>query len=565
VSGLLWRVVAFQTAQSVLMLYLPRISADIIDKGVLRGDSGYVWTKGALMLAIAAAQGLCMVVAVYYGAKASMAVGRHLRRDLFHTVTAFSAREVGGFGAPTLITRVTNDVQQIQMMVLMACTMAIAAPVGAGFSAVMAVREDAQLSWVLVAVLPISVLFTGIILRRTMPVFSAMQDQVDEVNQLLREQITGMRVVRAFVREPVETRRFGEANTKLTATALTTGRLMAFLFPMVMLIQNAAAVAVLWFGASRIDSGSMSVGSLFAFFGYVFQALMAGMTGMFMFAMLPRAAVSGRRIQEVLDTEASVASPAAPVTHLRRSGSLELRRVTFGYPGAAQPVISDISLVAERGMTTAVIGATGAGKTTLVSLVPRLLDVTGGAVLVDGVDVRELELQALWRRVGLVPQKPYLFSGTVATNLQYGKHDATETEMWEALTIAQAADFVAAMPHGLEAEISQGGTNVSGGQRQRLAIARALIRRPEIYLFDDSFSALDLATDARLRAALVPHTADATVVIVAQRVSTIVDADQILVIENGRGVGLGRHDELLDTCPTYAEIVDSQLSPREVA
>ncbi|MGD9797800.1 MAG: ABC transporter ATP-binding protein [Acidimicrobiia bacterium] len=565
VRGLLLAVVLFQSAQAVFTLYLPRISARIIDEGVLPGDTGKIWSIGGFMLVMTLFQMATMVCGVYFASKASMAVGRDIRKDLFQKVTAFSAREVGHFGAPTLITRITNDVQQVQTMVLMTCTAAVMAPVTAGFGTLMAVREDAALSLVLIVAIPILAAIVGLHMYRTTPVFQAMQDRIDDVNKVLREQVTGMRVVRAFVREPSERRRFAKSNDELTETALVTGRLMAMMFPLVMAVQNVASVAVLWFGAGRIDAGDMSVGSLVAFLGYIVQVLMAVMMASFMFVMLPRAAVSGRRVQEALDSETSVVPPEHPVTDIRATGSLELRGVTFGYPGAQAPILNDVSLVASGGQTTAIIGSTGAGKTTLLNLVPRLFDVTGGAVLVDGVDIRQLDSEALWSRIGLVPQKPFLFSGTVASNLRYGKGDATEDEMWEALTVAQAADFVAAMPGGLEAPIAQGGTNVSGGQRQRLAIARALIRRPEIYLFDDSFSALDLATDARLRAALVPWTASSTVLIVAQRVSTIIDADQILVLEDGRRVGLGTHRELLDTCPTYVEIVESQMSTEEAA
>jgi ATP-binding cassette subfamily B protein len=565
VRTLLIGVVVFQGAQAIFTLYLPHISARIIDEGVLPGDTGKIWSIGALMLVVTLFQMVAMVFGVYYASKASMAVGRDVRHDLFGKVTSFSTKEVGQFGAPTLITRITNDVQQVQMMVLMTCTAAVMAPVTAVFGTFMAVRENAQLSLVLIVAIPVLAVVVGSIMVRTTPVFTAMQDRIDDVNQVLREQITGMRVVRAFVREPAERRRFATSNEELTETAVTTGRMLAMMFPLVMLVQNFASVAVLWFGAGLVNSGEMSVGSLVAFLGYVVQVLLAVMMASFMFVMLPRAAVSGRRIMEALDSETSVTASAEPVTEIRVAGSLELRDVTFGYPGAQAPVLSEVSLVASPGQTTAIIGSTGAGKTTLLNLVPRLFDVTGGAVLVDGVDVRELESETLWSRIGLVPQKPFLFSGTVASNLLYGKGDATEQDMWAALTVAQAMDFVAAMPGGLEARIAQGGTNVSGGQRQRLAIARALIRRPEIYLFDDSFSALDLATDARLRAALGPWTASSTVLIVAQRVSTIIDADQILVLEDGRRVGLGSHHELLETCPTYLEIVESQMSAEEAA
>jgi ATP-binding cassette subfamily B protein len=456
-------------------------------------------------------------------------------------------------------------VQQVQMLVVLTCTMLVAAPIMCIGGVIMALREDPGLSWLMLVSVPVLILAIGLIMRRMVPQFRSMQTRIDAVNRVLREQITGIRVVRAFVREPYEADRFGAANADLTATALRVGRLMALIFPIVMLVLNASSVAVLWFGASRVDAGQIQIGALTAFLSYLMQILMSVMMATFMLIMVPRAAVCAERIVEVLDTEPSVAPAPNPVTELPARGELEMRNVQFQYPGAAAPVLRDISFRAEAGRTTAIIGSTGAGKTTLLSLVPRLFDVTGGSVLVDGVDVRQLDQDLLWSRIGIVPQKPYLFSGTVASNLRYGNPDATDEELWACLEIAQGRDFVEAMPGGLEAPIAQGGTNVSGGQRQRLAVARALVRQPEIYLFDDSFSALDLGTDARLRAALRPVTANAAVVIVAQRVSTIVDADQIIVVEGGVIVGVGRHTELLDSCPTYAEIVESQLTAEVAA
>jgi ATP-binding cassette subfamily B multidrug efflux pump len=558
-------VVALQLVGTMASLYLPSLNADIIDKGIAKGDTGYILTTGGWMLLVTGLQIACSIVAVYFGARTAMGFGRDVRSAVFRRVGEFSAREVGHFGAPSLITRNTNDVQQVQMLVVLTCTMLIAAPIMCVGGVIMALREDAGLSWLLLVSVPVLALAIGLIMRRMVPQFRSMQTRIDAVNRVLREQITGIRVVRAFVREPYEADRFGVANADLTATALRAGRLMVLIFPIVMLVLNSSSVAVLWFGAFRVDAGQIQIGALTAFLSYLMQILMSVMMATFMLMMVPRAAVCAERIVEVLDTESSVAPARHPVTELPARGDLELRNVQFQYPGAAAPVLLGISFRAEAGRTTAIIGSTGAGKTTLLSLVPRLFDVTGGAVLVDGVDVRELDQDLLWSRIGIVPQKPYLFSGTVASNLRYGNPDATDEELWECLEIAQARDFVEDMPGGLDAVIAQGGTNVSGGQRQRLAIARALVRRPEIYLFDDSFSALDLGTDARLRAALGPVTANAAVVIVAQRVSTIVDADQIIVLEGGVIVGVGPHAELLDSCPTYAEIVESQLTAEVAA
>ncbi|MGV9211261.1 ABC transporter ATP-binding protein [Micromonospora sp. RB23] len=561
----LMAVVLLQFVGTMASLYLPSLNADIIDKGVARGDTGYIVHTGGWMLLVSLIQIVCSIAAVYLGAQVAMGFGRDVRARLFSHVNRFSAREVARFGAPSLITRNTNDVQQVQMLVLMSCTMLVAAPIMSVGGVVMALREDIGLSWLMLVSVPVLAVALSAIIRRMVPGFRLMQTRIDTVNRVLREQITGIRVVRAFVREPYETERFGVANADLTATALRTGRLLALIFPVVMLVLNVSSVAVLWFGAQRVDSGAIQIGALTAFLAYLMQILMAVMMATFMLMMVPRAAVCAERIVEVLDTDSSVVPAAAPVTELPTRAELELRGVRFQYPGAVEPVLRDISFRATPGTTTAIIGSTGAGKTTLLSLIPRLVDVTDGAVLVDGVDVRELEPDELWRRIGLVPQRPYLFTGTVASNLRYGNPDATDDELWAALEIAQARDFVAQMPGGLDAPIAQGGSTVSGGQRQRLAIARALVRQPEIYLFDDSFSALDLGTDARLRAALRPVTAQSAVVIVAQRVSTIVDADQIIVLENGGVVGVGRHAELLKTCPTYAEIVASQQTTEVAA
>jgi ATP-binding cassette subfamily B multidrug efflux pump len=564
-SGALIAVVALQLVSTMASLYLPSLNADIIDKGIAKGDTGYIVSTGGWMLAVTLAQITCSVAAVYFGARAAMAFGRDVRAAVFHRVGTFSAREVNHFGAPSLITRNTNDVQQVQMLVLMSCTLMVGAPIMCVGGIIMALRQDVGLSWLMLVCIPVLVVSIGLIVVRMVPLFRAMQARIDIVNRVLREQLTGIRVVRAFVRETDERERFAGANRALTDTALRAGRLMVLIFPIVMLILNGSSVAVLWFGAARVNSGEMQIGALTAFLMYLMLILTSVMMATFMAIMIPRAAVCADRIGEVLNTDSSVIPPPNPVREVRTRAELELRQVEFRYPGAAEPVLRDISFKATRGKTTAIIGSTGAGKTTLVSLVARLFDATSGAVLIDGVSLRDLDPEMLWSRIGLVPQKSYLFTGTVASNLRYGNPQATDDELWDALEVAQAKDFVEAMPGGLEAPIAQGGTNVSGGQRQRLSIARALVRQPEIYLFDDSFSALDLATDARLRAALRPRTADAAVVIVSQRVSTIADADQIVVLDNGTVVGLGRHDDLVDSCPTYLEIVQSQLAAEPAA
>lgn len=556
--GLIAGVIVFQLAQSIASLFLPALNADIIDNGIARGDTGYILMVGGGMLAITLVQIACAIAAVYFGARVAMAFGRDLRQAVFDHVGTFSEREVTRFGAPSLITRTTNDVQQVQMLVLMTSTMLVSAPILAIGGIVMALQQDLELSLIMAVAIPVLLLSVGAIIVRTVPLFRVMQERIDTVNRVLREQLTGMRVVRAFVRERHEVARFADANAQLTETALKSGRLFALMFPIVLLVLNASSVAVLWFGAGRIESGQMQVGALTAFLTYLIQILMAVLMATFIAVLLPRAAVSADRIGEVLATPSSVVLPSSPVVPSDSRGHVELRDVVFAYPGAEHPVLDGVSLTAERGRMTALIGSTGAGKTTLISLLPRLIDVTGGAVLIDGVDVRDLDAEALWSRIGLVPQRPYLFSGTVASNLRFGKPDATDDELWAALETAQAADFVRAMPDGLDTAVAQGGTSVSGGQRQRLAIARALVKRPPIYVFDDSFSALDTATDARLRAALRRDAADATVIVVAQRVATVLDADEIIVLEQGRIVGRGRHAELLESCPTYAEIVSSQ-------
>ncbi|WP_328538920.1 ABC transporter ATP-binding protein [Streptomyces sp. NBC_00344] len=558
-------LVLLQLFQTCATLYLPTLNADIIDNGVVKGDSGYILGFGGLMIAISLVQVGCNIGAVYFGARTAAAVGRDIRAGVFDRVQSFSAREVGHFGAPSLITRTTNDVQQVQMLTLMAFTLMASAPIMCVGAIVLALGQDVPLSLVLIAVVPVMLVLVSLIIRRMRPLFRKMQVRLDTVNRVLREQITGNRVIRAFVKDDYEKGRFEGANTELTEVSLGTARLMALMFPTVMTVVNISSIAVVWFGAHRIDSGAMQIGALTAFLAYLMQIVMSVMMATFMFMMVPRAEVCAERIQEVLTTDSSVVPPLQPVRELARHGHLEIRGAGFKYPGAEASVLREVALQALPGETTAVIGSTGSGKSTLLGLVPRLFDATGGEVLVDGTDVRKIDPVLLASTVSLVPQKPYLFSGTVATNLRYGNPDATDDDLWHALEVAQARDFVAQLDGGLNAPISQGGTNVSGGQRQRLAIARTLVQRPEIYLFDDSFSALDYATDAALRAALRQETSEATVVIVAQRVSTIRDADRIVVMDEGRVVGTGRHHELMAGNETYREIVLSQLTEAEAA
>jgi ATP-binding cassette subfamily B protein len=552
-------------AGTMAALLLPSLNAAIIDEGVAKGDTAFIWRTGGMMLAVTLVQVGCSIWATYLGAKTAMSFGRDVRGALFERVLSFSSRELNHFGAPSLITRNTNDVQQVQMLVLLSCTMFVAAPITMIGGIIMALRTDVGLSWLVAVAMPVLAFSIFLVIRKMGPLFRLMQTRIDTVNRVLREQITGIRVVRAFVREPYETARFARANTELTDTTISVGRYVATIFPIVMFILNVSSVAVLWFGARRIDAGEMQIGALTAFLTYLIQILMSVMMATFLLIIAPRAAVCAERIQEVLNTESSVLPPARPVTELPATGVVAFQDTEFTYPGAESPVLRKISFTAEPGETTAIIGSTGAGKSTLISLIPRLFDATGGSVKVDGVEVRECDPEMLWSRIGLVPQKAFLFTGTVASNLRYGNPDATDEELWHALRVAQAEDFVREMSGQLEAPISQGGTNVSGGQRQRLAIARALVKRPRIFVFDDSFSALDVATDARLRAALQRETAEAAVIIVGQRVATIADADKIVVMEHGEIVGSGTHEELLAHCPTYAEIVDSQLSAAEAA
>ena len=558
-------IVLFQLISTGASLYLPSLNAQIIDDGVAKGDTATIWSLGAIMLGVSAVQILCQITAIYFGAKTAMGFGRDIRAAIFDRVLSFSSREVNQFGAPSLITRTTNDVQQVQQLVMMTAFMIVQAPIMMIGGLIMALREDIGLSWLIAVAVLVMGGIIGLILLQALPLFRSMQTRIDTLNRVLREQISGLRVIRAFVREPYESERFAAANRDLTDTSLRVGRRMLTLFPVVQFVMAASSVGVMWFGGLRVDAGEMQIGQLTAYLTYITMILMSVMMSTMMLMIAPRAQVCAQRIQEVLRTRSSVVPPSDGVTETPDPGRVVLDRVTFSYPGAEAPVLHDISFAVEPGQTTAIIGSTGAGKTTLVSLIPRLFDATEGAVSVDGVDVTRLDPQILWGSIGLVPQKPYLFTGTVASNLRYGKPDATDEELWHALEVAQARDFVEAMPGQLDAPIAQGGTNVSGGQRQRLSIARALVRRPHVYIFDDSFSALDVTTDARLRAALAGETRDAAVVIVGQRVATIAGADQIIVLDDGRIEGIGTHEQLLATCPTYVEIVESQFTSQEAA
>ncbi|KGM18004.1 ABC transporter ATP-binding protein [Corynebacterium auriscanis] len=566
-------VLILQTLSTLAVLYLPTLNARIIDKGVATGDIGYIWSTGGVMVGVALVQVVTAIVATWFGARAAMGVGHDIRRDVYRTVDAYSAEDIGKFGTPTLITRGTNDVQQVQMVLLMILNFMVMAPIMSIGGIIMAVREDVHLSWLLWVSVPVLLIVVGFLVSRLVPMFTAMQDKIDTINEIMREQITGIRVVRAFVREDHEAQRFAAANRDITDISVRIGRVFVLMFPVITLILHLATAAVLWFGGHRVDDGLMQVGSLTAFMQYLLQILVAVMMGTFMAMMLPRAIVCAERINEVFDNQPSIADPASPVVPARSTGTVEFNNVTFAYPGAESPVLRDVSFTAKPGQTVAIIGATGAGKSTLINLIPRLYSPTSGRVLIDGVDVRDLSRQDLAQRVGLVPQKAFLFSGTVADNLRFGNREATESDLWDALRIAQAEDFVRTRTtgegettaHGLESSISQGGTDVSGGQRQRLSIARALVAQPRLFLFDDSFSALDVKTDATLRRALRSHTGDAVVLMVAQRVSTIAEADLILVMEAGRIVARGTHEELLQSSATYQEIVRSQLSAEEAS
>ncbi|KAA1398043.1 ABC transporter ATP-binding protein [Aeromicrobium ginsengisoli] len=558
-------VLIFQLVQTLANLWLPGLNADIIDKGVVQGDTGYIVRTGGMMLMVTIIQVVCTIVAVYYGARTAMALGRDLRAGVFGKVETFAAREMAQLGAPTLITRTTNDVQQVQLIVFLALTLLVAAPIMCFGGIFMALRQDVELSGLLLLVMPALIISIGLVIRQMRPLFRVMQVKIDGINGIMREQIMGIRVIRAFVKERYETERFADANRETMDVAIAVGRLTSMMFPIVMLIMNVSVVLATWFGGYRIGSGDLEVGTLTAFQNYLVQILMSVMMATFMLMLWPRAEVSAERITEVLDTEPSVLAPDDAVQVTLDRGEIDITGASFAFPGAEQDVLHEIDMVARRGETTAIIGSTGSGKSTLLGLIPRLFDATAGTIRIDGHDVRGLHPEDVWASIGLVPQRPFLFSGTVASNLRYGRPDATDEELWDALDIAQARDFVSRMPEQLDAPISQGGTNVSGGQRQRLAIARAIVKRPPIYLFDDSFSALDYATDAALRAAMRTATAQATVVIVAQRVSTIRNADRIVVLDEGRVVGTGTHTDLMQACDVYREIVLSQLTEEEAA
>ncbi len=560
---LLLGVVVLEVFAAAMALFLPTLNARIIDDGIARGDTGFIMRAGGLMLLVSLAQALGAVGVVYFGARAATSFGRDLRAALYHRVSAFSDREFAQFGTPSLITRNTNDVNQIQMLVMISATILTTAPIMSVGGVIMALRENTRLSWVLVVAVPMLLVVVTIIMSMMVPLYRRMQARIDGVNRVLREQLSGMRVIRAFVREPLEREKFATANGELTAVALSAGRLFALMMPAIMIISNLTSVAVLWFAAHLIDDGQMQVGQMTAFIAYVMQILASVMMAVVMAVLVPRAAVSAERISEVLRTESSVRNPEAPREPGAAAGIVEFAGAGFGYPGAEAPVLTGLTFTCRPGTTTAVVGSTGAGKSTLLSLVPRLFDVTEGAVLVDGVDVREQDQDTMCRGIGLVPQRAYLFSGTIASNLRFGRPDATEDEMWEALRISQAEDFVRALPDGLDAQVAQGGVNLSGGQRQRITIARAVIRRPRVFLFDDSFSALDLSTEAALYEALAESCAESTVITVSQRVARVAQADQIVVLADGRAVGVGTHQQLVVECPTYWEIVQSQ-QPTEV-
>ncbi|MFD6196864.1 ABC transporter ATP-binding protein [Mycobacteriaceae bacterium NPDC060252] len=551
-------VVTLQIISTLASLYLPTVNAAIIDDGVAQGDTRMIMRLGMVMLAVTLVQIACSIGAVYFGSRTGMGFGRDMRSALFHHITGFSAEESARFGAPTLLTRTTNDVQQLQLLVQVTCTMLVTAPIMCVGGIAMAVHQNAGLSWLLIVSMPALGVANWYIVRSMLPIFRRMQRLIDGINRVMREQLTGIRVIRAFTREAVERTRFSAAVAEVSETALAAGRWQALMLPTTSLVINTSSVALIWFGGLRIDQGQMQVGSLVAFLSYFLQILMSMMMLTMLAVMVPRASACAERITEVFETVGSITAPPDPVRVDALDPTIEFTDAGFRYPGAERAVLEGVSFTARPGTVTAVVGATGCGKSTLLSLIPRLHDVTAGSVRVGGNDVRRYDPENLWTVMGLVPQRGYLFSGTVESNLRYGKSDATEDEMWEALRVAQAADFVQAHAAGLQMPVSQGGINFSGGQRQRIAIARAVIRRPGVYLFDDAFSALDVHTDARLREALRAVAAQATVIVVAQRISTVVDADQIVVLEDGRVAAVGTHADLVDCCGMYREICDSQ-------
>jgi len=565
-AGRLLLVMGLLLIGAIGNLYLPDLNGQIINNGVVKGDTDYIVRVGGLMLLITVVVGIAAIASVYLSSLVANGFARDVRSAVFSKVETFGQVEVNHFGPASLITRNTNDVQQVQQVVFVALTVMVSAPILIVGGIFMALRTDVPLSGLLVVVLPLMALVIGLVMSRAIPLFRATQAKIDRINQVMRETLAGVRVIRAFVRTRHEEARFETASLDLYDTQLRAGRLFALTQPVIFAIFNLSTVAVIWFGAIRVQDGALSIGNLTAFLQYLSQILFATLTAVFVFILVPRAAVSAGRINEVLETAPSIHDPDAPVvpdvTGPER-GVVEFRGVEFHYPGAEEPVLRDISFRAEPGQTTAIVGSTGSGKSTLINLIPRFYDATSGAVLVDGVDIRTMDREDLWAQIGVVPQKAFLFGGTVSSNLRFGKADATDDELWRALEVAQGRDFVSEMDGGLEAAITQGGSNVSGGQRQRLAIARAVVKDAPIYVFDDSFSALDFATDARLRAALERELGGATVIIVAQRVGTILNADRIIVMDAGRIVGSGTHRQLLETNETYREIVYSQLSEAE--
>jgi len=563
--GQVYLILLMLLIQAIASLYLPNLNADLINNGVAKGNVGYIWHVGEIMLGSSALVMGASILLAYLSARVAMAFGRDLRSAVFSAVEGFSARELNKFGAPSLITRNTNDVQQVQLVLFMGFTMMVGAPITGIGAIIMAVRSNVKLSGLLLIVLPLMSLLIILLLRRIVPAFRDMQVKIDKINLVLREQIAGVRVIRAFVKTRQEEERFATASLDLMQTQLRVTRTFAVMFPALSMILNLSSVAVIWFGGKLIESGSLQIGSMTAFLTYIMLILSSVMMAIFMSLQIPRAAACAERIQEVLDTKTSVIESLNPVSPETRAGLIEFKDVEFRYPGAEHPILSNLTFTARPGEFTAIIGSTGSGKSTLINLIPRFIDSTGGTVLLDGIDVRNQSLEALWSEIGLVPQRAFLFGGTVAQNLRYGRADATDEELWNALEIAQARDFIEELPEKLEARVAQGGTNFSGGQRQRLSIARALVKKPQILIFDDSFSALDYATDSKLRASLHEVMSHTTMVVVAQRVSTILQADQIVVLDEGKIVGIGKHGDLMESCSTYQEIVLSQLSPEEAA